>query len=335
MEELPGQISGQSWRDWCSRDLIAGDRLECMGVITGRRAQRLFVLPGKAEDRVRQGSGWLALLVVWVVWGSTYLGIRVAIEGLPPVLMAGVRFALAGLIMFPFAVRGARPGRTQWASCAVAGTLMLGGNAALCVAERTVPTGLASLLIATVPLWLLAFDAAVNRVRPGTMAVAGLLVGLAGMGVLSGSAGGSVSVAGVVICLCAAASWALGTILTRRLPMPANPALGSAMEMLTAGFVLCVVAGAGGEVGSLHLGAVQGRSWLAFGYLIAVGSIVGFSAYVVAVRKLPTSTVSTYAYVNPVIAVLLGTTFLGEHLSWRMLVGGVLVVGAVALVVRR
>lgn len=292
-------------------------------------------MTGGGEKRKRRGSGWLALLVVWVVWGSTYLGIRVAIEGLPPVAMAGGRFVLAGAIMFPFAARGGWPRRRQWAGCALVGVLLLGANAALSLAERTVPTGLASLMIATVPLWLLVFDAALNRARPGWMAVAGLLVGLAGIGLLSGASGRSAPVAGVVICLCSAASWALGTILSRRVAMPDNPALGSAMEMLTAGAVLLGVAGVSGELGSLHLAAVSGRSWLAFGYLIVVGSIVGFSAYVVAVRKLPTSTVATYAYVNPVIAVLLGTTLLGERLSWRMVFGGLLVVSAVALVIRR
>ncbi|HLK01636.1 MAG TPA: EamA family transporter [Streptosporangiaceae bacterium] len=292
-------------------------------------------MTGGGEKRERRGSGWLALLVVWVVWGSTYLGIRVAIEGLPPVAMAGGRFVLAGAIMFPFAARGGWPRRGQWAGCALVGVLLLGANAALSLAERTVPTGLASLMIATVPLWLLVFDAALNRARPGWMAVAGLLVGLAGIGLLSGASGRSAPVAGVVICLCSAASWALGTILSRRVAMPDNPALGSAMEMLTAGAVLLGFAGVSGELGSLHLAAVSGRSWLAFGYLILVGSIVGFSAYVVAVRKLPTSTVATYAYVNPVIAVLLGTTLLGERLSLRMVFGGLLVVGAVALVVRR
>ena len=140
---------------------------------------------------------------------------------------------------------------------------------------------------------------------------------------------------GVAVASLPASHAALGTILSRRVAMPDNPALGSSMEMLAGGAVLLGFAGVSGEFGTLHLAAVSGRSWLAFGYLILVGSIVGFSAYVVAVRKLPTSTVATYAYVNPVIAVLLGTTLLNERLSWRMVFGGVLVVGAVALVVRR
>lgn len=304
-----------------------------MGVLTrAGRGERQNVLP---KEKVRRGSGWAALLIVWVVWGSTYLAIRVAVETLPPVLMAGGRFLIAGALMFPVAVRGGRPSRAQWLGCALVGVLMLGANAALSYAERTVPSGLASLLIATVPLWLLGFDAGLNRVRLSWAPVLGLLVGLVGVGLLSGSTGGSVSTAGVIICLLAGASWALGTILSNRVAMPANPALGSALEMITAGVVLVAAAGAGGEFGSFHPAAVSARSWLAFGYLILIGSIVAFSAYIIAVRALPTATVATYAYVNPVIAVLLGTTLLNEKLTPSMLVGGMLIVGAVVLVVRQ
>jgi drug/metabolite transporter (DMT)-like permease len=285
--------------------------------------------------RKKETAGWAALLVVWVVWGSTYLAIRVGVESLPPLLMAGARFLIAGAIMFPVAVRSGWPSRAQWLGCGIAGMLMLGANGALSYAERTVPSGLASLLIATVPLWLLGFDAVLNRARFGLLAAAGLVVGLAGVGLLSWTAGGSASVAGVVICLLAAASWALGTILSRRLSTPGSPALGASMQMLTAGAVLLCASAAGGEFGSLHLAAVSARSWLAFGYLIVFGSIVAFSAYVLAVRALPTTTVATYAYVNPVIAVLLGTTLLDEKLTGSMVLGGVLVVGAVVLVVRQ
>jgi len=263
------------------------------------------------------------------------------VESLPPLLMAGSRFLIAGLIMFPVAVRESRAGGAgwatwaQWRGCAIVGILLLGANAALSFAERTVPSGLASLLIATVPLWLLGFDAGLNRVKLGWTPVLGLLVGLVGVGFLSGSVRGSVSVGGVVVCLFAAASWALGTILSRRVPTPANPALGSSMQMLTAGAVLLAVAAASGELGSFHPAQVTARSWLALGYLIVVGSIIAFSAYIIAVRKLPTATVATYAYVNPVIAVLLGTTLLGERLTPSMFIGGALIVSAVVLVVRR
>jgi drug/metabolite transporter (DMT)-like permease len=314
-------------------------------VVTGQRRERQYV--HSENNETRRGKGWAALLIVYVVWGSTYLAIRVAVESLPPLLMAGGRFVIAGAIMFPFVVRGHRPSRAQWLGCVIVGALMLGANAALSYAERTVPTGLASLLIATVPLWLLGFDAGFNRFprrdatspdprgRLGWAPVAGLLVGLAGVGLLSGSVSGTVSVAGVVICLCSAASWALGVILSRRVATPSSPGLGSSMQMLTAGAVLVMVAAAGGEFGSFHPAAVTTRSWLALIYLIFVGSIIAFSAFVVAVRDLPTTTVATYAYVNPVIAVLLGATLLNERLTPSMLIGGALIVGAVVLVVRR
>jgi drug/metabolite transporter (DMT)-like permease len=306
----------------------------------------------RAEEKTvvaRRGSvvAWGSLLVVWVVWGSTYLSIRIGDETIPPLVLAAVRFLLAGLIMFPFALRQARsamgpaprywPGRSEWLGCAVVGVLLLGANGAVCVGETTVPSGLAALLVATVPLWLLGLDAVLNHARLGLAPVAGLAVGLVGVGLLSGLGGGKagVSASGVVIILVAAAAWALGTIMARRVRTPASPALTSAMQLLTGGAVLLVLAAVSGEFGSFRLSAVSDRSWLALGYLIVVGSIVAFSAYVIAVRMLPTPTVATYAYVNPVIAVLLGTLILNERLSLGMLAGGVLIVGAVVLVVRR
>lgn len=305
-----------------------------MGVVTGEGREARQVVPDK--KKVWRGGGWAALLIVWVVWGSTYLAIKVGVESMPPLLMAGARFAIAGLIMLPFALRGgSRPQRAEWVGCGITGVLMLGANAALSYAEKTVPSGLASLLIATVPLFMLGFDAALNRVRLGWAPLLGLVVGLCGVGFLSGADRGHVSAAGVVICLCAAACWALGTILTRRVTTPASPALGSSMQMIVAGAVLLAAAAVSGEAGSFQFTAVSGRSWLAFVYLIFIGSVVAFSAYVVAVRALPTATVATYAYVNPVIAVLLGTAILGERLSASMLLGGALIVSAVVLVVRQ
>jgi drug/metabolite transporter (DMT)-like permease len=328
-------------------------------------------------------GGWAALLIVWVVWGSTYLAIRVGDETIPPLVLASVRFLIAGLIMFPLAVfsplasgapsrrslpssllgrpwggsggtntvqaaprpfgsrqGGSRrywPSRAEWLGCAIVGVLLLGANGAVCVGERTVPSGLAALLVATVPLWLLGLDAVLNHARLGLAPVTGLVVGLAGVGLLSGLGGGKAgaSASGVAIILAAAAAWALGTIMARRVTTPASPALASAMQLLTGGGVLLVLAAATGEFGSLRLSAVSGRSWLALGYLIVIGSIVAFSAYVIAVRMLPTTTVATYAYVNPVIAVLLGTMILNEQVSPAMLGGGALIVAAVAFVIRR
>jgi drug/metabolite transporter (DMT)-like permease len=306
-----------------------------------------------APGRRVSPRAWAALLIVWVVWGSTYLAIRVGDETIPPLVLAAVRYVIAGLIMFPVALRNAAsaaraagqagpsgrywPRRSEWLGCAVVGILLIGANAAVCVGETTVPSGLTALLIATVPLWLLGIDAVLNHARLGVAPVTGLAIGLAGVGLLSGLGGGrgGVSASGVVIILCAAAAWATGTIMARRVPTPASPALTSAMQLLIGGVFSLVLAAASGEFGAFRLSAVSDRSWLALAYLILAGSIVAFSAYVVAVRMLPTATVATYAYVNPVIAVLLGTLILNERVSPGMLAGGVLIVGAVVLVVRR
>jgi drug/metabolite transporter (DMT)-like permease len=300
---------------------------------------------------VRRASlvAWVCLFIVWVVWGSTYLAIRVGVETMPPLLMAAARNLVAGLIMFPAAIGARRraisaghqvsrwPRRAEWIGCAVVGVLLLVANGAVGIGEKTVPSGLAALLVATVPLWLLGFDAVLNHARLGLAPVAGLALGLVGVGFLSGLGGGSgqVSAVGVVIILAAAVMWALGTIMTRRVTIPSSPALASGMELLCGGLALLVLAAAGGEFGSLHLAEVSLRSWLALAYLVVIGSIVAFSAYGIAVRSLPTATVATYAYVNPVIAVLLGTLILNERLTPAMFGGGALIVGAVVLVVRR
>ena len=312
---------------------------------------------GTQSTQVRSGSlktvsvrraglaAWICLLIVYVVWGSTYLAIRVGVETLPPLLMAAARSLVAGLIMFPLGLRRRRsappgsrwPSGVQWRACAAAGVLLLVGQAIVGVAERTIPSGLAALLVATVPLWLLGLDAGLNHARLGLAQLAGLLLGLAGVGLLSSLGSGSrpVSVVGVLMVLGAAGMWALGTMTARRGPFPSSPVLATGMELLAGGVVLLILSAATGEFGSLHLSHVSDRSWFALGYLIVAGSIVAFSAYGIAVRSLPTPTVATYAYVNPVIAVLLGALVLGEQLTPAMIGGGVLVVGAVVLVVRR
>jgi drug/metabolite transporter (DMT)-like permease len=300
---------------------------------------------------VRRASlvAWVCLFIVWVVWGSTYLAIRVGVQTMPPLLMAATRNLVAGLIMFPAAMGARRrairtghqvsrwPRRAEWIGCGVVGVLLLVANGAVGIGEKTVPSGLAALLVATVPLWLLGFDAVLNHARLGLAPVAGLALGLVGVGFLSGLGGGSgqVDAVGVVIILAAAVMWALGTIMARRVTIPSSPALASGMELLCGGIALLVLAAAGGEFGSLHLAEVSLRSWIALAYLIVIGSIVAFSAYGIAVRSLPTATVATYAYVNPVIAVLLGTLILNERLTPAMFGGGALIVGAVVLVVRR
>jgi drug/metabolite transporter (DMT)-like permease len=217
------------------------------------------------------------------------------------------------------------------------GVLLLVANAVVGIGEQTVPAGLAALLVATVPLWLISIDAILNRARIRLGPAAGLTLGLAGVALLSGLGGGAgrISVSGVLIILGAAVMWAAGTILTRRVALPSCAALASGMELLCGGAALLVLSAAAGEFGTLRLSQVSTRSWLALAYLIVGGSVIAFSAYGIAVRALPTATVATYAYVNPVIAVLLGTFILNERLTPAMLAGGALIVGAVVLVVWR
>ena len=293
-------------------------------------------------------GGWAALLVVYVVWGSTYLAIRVGVETIPPLLLAGIRYLIAGLILFPFAIRSGspearttgRPRPANWLACAVVGILLLlGGNGLVSVGERTVPSGFASLLVATVPLWLLVLDAVLTRRWLGWLPCAGLIVGLAGVALLAGLGDGTsasgASVSGVAIILVASVSWAFGTILSTRLALPRRALLSTAMQMLTGGVTIIMLAAATGEFGSFHPAHISLGSWLALAYLIGPGSILALSAYSVAVRSLPTSTVATYPYVNPVVAVILGATLLNEKLTPAMLIGGGLIVVAVALVVWR
>ncbi len=291
---------------------------------------------------------WICLLIVYVVWGSTYLAIRVGVETIPPLLLAAARNVVAGMIMFPLALCSRRaavqagrvtrlwPSRAEWLGAATVGVLLLVANGVVGVGEKTVSSGLAALLVATVPLWLLGLDAGLNHTRLGPAPLAGLALGLAGVALLSGLGGGTgtVSVAGVLTILGAAAMWALGTIMARRVTLPSSAALASGMELLCGGAALAALAAASGEFSSLHLAQVSAQSWLALGYLTVIGSIVAFSAYGIAVRSLPTPTVATYAYVNPVIAVLLGALILNERLTPAMFGGGALIVGAVVLVVR-
>ena len=336
MAILPLVSDPVAWQALCVRTQATQDRSESRQTAPGRRAGSFGPFPLAA---------WICLLIVYVVWGSTYLAIRVGVETIPPLLMAAARNLVAGLIMFPLALRHWRsvplarrwPSRREWLGCARVGILLLVANGVVGVGEKTVPSGLAALLVATVPLWLLGIDAGLNHARMGLAPLAGLLLGLAGVALLSGlgSESRGTSVAGVIIILAAAAAWALGTIMARRVTIPSSPALASGMELLAGGAALLVLAASAGEFSSLHLGEVSARSWLALGYLTVAGSIVAFSAYGIAVRALPTATVATYAYVNPVIAVLLGALILNERLTPATIAGGVLIVGAVVLVVRR
>ena len=287
---------------------------------------------------------WSALLVVYLVWGSTYLAIRVGVRDLPPGIMAGVRYLIAGALLYPIAIRTGdaqtravdRPGRRQWIGCGIVGLLLLVmGNGGVSVAEQTIPSGLAALLVATVPLWMIVFAVPIQHERIRGNGVAGLVLGLIGVGVLAGGGLGGGSVTGVLIVLGASAAWGLGSVLGHRLALPRRALVAAAIEMLVGGVILLVAAAVGGEFAHVGWGDVHATSWLALAWLIVPGSILAFTAYGYALSHLPVSTVSTYAYVNPVVAVILGTALLQETFGPREIVGAVLVVASVALTLHK
>jgi drug/metabolite transporter (DMT)-like permease len=294
--------------------------------------------------RREQVLAWSALAVVYVVWGSTYLAIRIGVRDIPPGLLVGLRYLVAGALLYPVAVRAGgaelraadRPGWRQWLGSAVVGLLLLAiGNGGVTLAEKSLPSGLAAVLVATVPLWMVLFAVPVQRQRVTLRAAAGLVAGLAGVAVLVGGETAGGHAGAIVLVLAAAASWALGSVISKKLRLPRRALLAAAMEMVTAGVVLMVVSVATGEVGRASWGSISPGSWAALAWLIAAGSILAFTAYGYALAHLPLATVSTYAYVNPVVAVLLGVVVLSERLTLREALGALLVVGSVAITLYR
>jgi drug/metabolite transporter (DMT)-like permease len=289
------------------------------------------------DTRSTNALTWTALGIVYVVWGSTYLGIRIVIETMPPLLAGAVRFITAGILLGAVLAIRYGPGALrlplrQLGSVLVAGVLLLTfGNGMVSIAEQHISSGLAALLVASVPLWLVVFRR-VSGDRPQAATIAGVIVGFGGLALLSLTRGGGAGAAfGIVVILCAAFSWASGSFLSGRMPMPANPYVASVYEMLAGGLALTVLGLAKGE--GLHFGAYSGRSWLALGYLITFGSLLAFTSYVWLLGNAPISLVGTYAYVNPTVAVLLGAVILGEHVTWATVVGGAIIIVGVGLVV--
>jgi drug/metabolite transporter (DMT)-like permease len=284
---------------------------------------------------------WSALACVYVIWGSTYIAIRVMVEDIPPMLGAGARFVIAGGVMLAvLAARGhrVRVPRGALAAAALIGVLLpAGGNGVVTIAERDVPAGLAALLVASVPLWVVLLRFTVARERIGRATVAGVAVGFCGLGLLllPGSRPAEASLGGVLLVLVAACSWATGSFLSPRLSLPPDPLVSTAWQLLAGGVVLLAGALVTGEPGDLHLAHTSADSWLALAYLIVPGSWVAYSAYAWLLQNAPISQVATYAYVNPVVAVLLGWAILDEEVGVGTLAGAALVVAAVATIVTR
>ena len=284
---------------------------------------------------------WTAMVVVYIFWGSTYLAIRYAVETIPPFLMAGTRFLVAGSILYAWRRLAGDPGPTkkQWITTAVIGALLLfGGNGMLSWAEQMVPSGVSALLIGAVPLWMTLIEALrPGGRRPNLAGMIGLAIGFGGIVLLVGPslAGGSkadLHPLGITILLVAALSWSLGSIYSRHADLPSSSLLGTGMEMLAGGVVLYLVGTLAGEWRSFTLGNVSLRSWLGLAFLTIFGSMITFSAYAWLLRAAPLPLVSTYAYVNPLIAILLGSLFASEVLSARILIAALVIIGSVVLI---
>jgi drug/metabolite transporter (DMT)-like permease len=281
-----------------------------------------------------------AFLTVYVIWGSTYLAIRFGVETIPPFLMAAFRYLVPGAILVAWRrARGVPAGTpVQWRSAAIVGTLLLlGGNGLVTWAEQWVPSGLAALLVASVPIWMGLMSWAIEpAARPGARGIAGLLLGFLGVGILvdpRGELGGEAQLfAGAVGIVAASAMWAAGSLTARRVNLPKDPLLSTGMQMLTGGAALLLAGTLAGEWGRLDPGAVSAKSALSLLYLTVFGSLVAFSAYAWLLRATTPAKVSTYAYVNPVVAVVLGWAFAGEPLTARTLVSAAIIVGSVVMI---
>jgi drug/metabolite transporter (DMT)-like permease len=287
----------------------------------------------------RNAKIWIALWTVYIVWGSTYLGIELAGETMPPFFAAGVRFLIAGTLMLGIVAwrRGTgvlRLTKAEAVSSIVVGLLLPGANSLLFLTERQVPIGLASLIIAAIPLWVVLLRLAA-RERPDLISATGLVVGFAGIALLVRPGGGSGSLAYLLLTVLGSFLWAFGSFLSPRLPVPRDAFAATAYEMLAGGAVLMTVALLSYSPSELNPAHYSARSIFGLWYLIIFGSLIGYSAYAWLLANAPIGQVATYAYVNPVIAIALGAIVLGESITWRIVGGALLIIAAVAIVVRR
>ena len=283
----------------------------------------------------------MAFAAVYVVWGATFLAIRIGIESFPPLILAGLRHITVGLFLYPILRRktGIRPTAANWRTAVVTGGLLLFvGNGGVSWAEQTVPSGIAALLVATVSLWLVIVDwLRPGGVKPAPRVAMGLLMGFLGLALLVGPAhlGGSerVDPRGAAVLVVASLAWACGSLYSKHGGMPSSPMLGVAMQSFAGGAILLIAGLFAGEFHALHLGAILLRSWLALAYLIVFGSGIGFSAYIYILHKSTAASVATYAFVNPVVALFLGWLIAGETITLRTVIAAAVILTAVILVI--
>lgn len=281
-----------------------------------------------------------AFAAVYIIWGSTYLAIRHAIETIPPFLMAGTRMLLAGIALYLWARwRGAAgPTRREWRAATIAGALLLlGGNGAVVWAQQRVPSGVTALLVASMPFWMVVLDALrPGGTRPHGRTIGGLVLGMGGIVLLIGprlSGTGHIDLLGAAALMFGSASWAAGSLYSRDAPLPGARLLSTGMQMLTGGALLMLLALVVGEVGGFDSAGVSVDSAVAYAYLVVFGSLVGFTAFVWLLAHVPADRVATYAYVNPIVAVLLGWAVDREPITPRIAIAAIVIVTAVALIV--
>jgi len=281
---------------------------------------------------------WTALIALYIVWGSTYLAIRFAVETMPPFLHASLRFLVSGLILY-FWRRSAgdeKPTASNWKSTAIVGTLLLlGGNGLVALAEKNVPSGIAALMISTSPFWLVLFEAMRTKgSRPTWQSILGLVIGFGGVFLLIGpseitGAHQKFDTFGTILLLIAPVLWSVGSIYAKGADMPKSTLMSTGMQMLTGAVSLFIVSVVTGELNGFSFGDVSMRSWWGLIYLITFGSLVGFVSYGWLLHNAPVSLMSTYAYVNPVVAVFLGWLLAGEVLNTRILIASAIIIGSV------
>lgn len=288
-------------------------------------------------ERTRARMFW-AFAAIYLIWGSTYLGIQVAIETIPPFLLAATRFLAAGGVLVLWArVRGEPfPGAAVWRTAAILGSLFfVFGNGFVVWAEQHVPSGRTALLASTSPIWTVILESALDGWRrPPARVIVGIGLGMAGLLLLASPAAGSapVPVTGILALLGASLAWAIGSVYSHRHHLPASPTMATGMKMVAGGALLATVALGTGEAGRLRLESVTPASWFAFVYLIVFGSIIGFSAFTYLLRTTTPQLVGTAAYVNPLVAVLLGWAFAGEAVTSKMMIGALVSLSGVILI---
>ena len=284
---------------------------------------------------------WIALLALYIVWGSTYLAIRFAVETIPPFMHAALRFLLSGAILYIWRRMAGdeAPTLSNWKATAIVGAaLLLGGNGLVAWAEQTVPSGIAALMISTSPFWLVLFEAfRSGGGKPTWQSIVGLIMGFGGVFLLIGPAeilgtSAKFDTFGIVLLLLAPISWSMGSIYARGADMPKSTLLGTGMEMLTGAVALFLVSLFKGEFSGFSFAQVSTQSWLGLLYLVTFGSLVGFVAYGWLLHNAPVSLLSTYAYVNPVVAVFLGWLLANEKLTPQMGVASAIIIGSVILI---